>query len=108
MSKLYTHTKHPHTPRNVNTPEKGAPPATFNTRLAVFLTQQVGSMRMAYAFAGIGIGSLIGVFTGNVFLAALFGSFSSYFLQLVLLPILSVGQNVIGEKQSGLAEEQFK
>lgn len=63
----------------------------LNETIAVALTARVGTMAAAYLFAAIGIGSLIGVFTGNVFLALLFGSISSYFLQLVLLPVLAVG-----------------
>ncbi|MBF6588916.1 MAG: hypothetical protein IVW57_00110 [Ktedonobacterales bacterium] len=106
---LYTHAPHAHTPRNINTIQQAehAQSASFNTRVAVLLTRNVGTMQTAYLFAAIGIGSLIGVFTGNAFLAALFGSISSYFLQLVLLPILSVGQNVLSRHQELQADEMF-
>jgi len=106
------HTKqtiHQHTPRNVNTLHtKEQETASLNTRIAVWLTRNVGTMQCAYIFAGIGIGSLIGVFTHNTLLAVTCGSLSSYFLQLVLLPILSVGQNVLGRHNELMAEEQFK
>ncbi len=82
--------------------------AGFNTRLAVWLTKNVGTMQCAYLFAAIGIGSLVGVATNNVVLAAVFGSLSSYFLQLVLLPILSVGQNVLSRHQELQADEVFR
>ena len=98
-----------HQPRNVNhVHRKEQEAAGFNTRVAVWLTKNVGTMQCAYVFAGIGIGSLVGVATGNVVLAAVFGSISSYFLQLVLLPILSVGQNVLGRHQELQADEMFK
>ncbi|HKS70630.1 MAG TPA: hypothetical protein VJQ45_09415 [Ktedonobacterales bacterium] len=108
-SALYQHTAHMHQPRNVNhVHHKEQDAAGFNTRVAVWMTKNVGTMQCAYVFAGIGIGSLVGVATGNVVLAALFGSISSYFLQLVLLPILSVGQNVLGRHQELQADEMFK
>jgi hypothetical protein len=105
---LYTHEKHPHTPRNPNArhaQEHAA--AGLNATIAIWLTKHVGTMACAYVFAGIGIGSLVGVFTGSVFLAALFGSVSSYFLQLVLLPVLSVGQNVLSRHSELMAEEMY-
>lgn len=124
---LYHHEPHTHTPQNVNAQlaetrakqiaasarEHGVTPswrlrlAEVNERLAVWLTKHTGSMACAWLFAGIGVGSLIGVFTNNVFLAALFGSISSYFLQLVLLPVLSVGQNVLSRHAELQADEQF-
>lgn len=108
-SALYRHSAHMHQPRNVNhVHRKEQEAAGFNTRVAVWLTKNVGTMQCAYVFAGIGIGSLVGVATGNVVLAAVFGSISSYFLQLVLLPILSVGQNVLGRHQELQADEMFK
>ena len=104
--KLYVHQPHEHQPRNVNHAAK-AERLKLNDRLAVFISRRVGSMVCAYAFAGIGVGSLVGVFTNNVFLALLCGSFSSYFLQLVLLPILALGQNILGRHAELQADEQF-
>jgi hypothetical protein len=103
---LYTHTAHPHTPRNVNEQHK-AERTGLNQRIAVWLTTHTGSMLCAYIFAGIGVGSLVGVFTNNLFLAALFGSVSSYFLQLVLLPILAVGTAVLSRHSELQANEMF-
>lgn len=108
-SALYQHVAHPHQPRNVNEAHKAERrDGGFNQRLAVLLTRVVGTMPTAYIFAGIGVGSLIGVFTNNVFLAALFGSFSSYFLQLVLLPVISVGQGVLSRHQELQADETYE
>ena len=106
---LFRHEPHQHQPRNVNKLQATEQASEgFNTRLAVALTKYTGTMWTAYLFAGIGIGSLVGVFTNSVFLALLFGSISSYFLQLVLLPIIMTGQNVLGRRSELQADEAFK
>ena len=51
-----------------------------------------------------GITSLVGAVTGNMMLTLLAGGLSSYFLQLILLPIIMVGQNVISASQDARAE----
>lgn len=76
----------------------------FNRRLAVLITSNVGTMWAAYVFAIIGITSLVGVLTNNLTLTLLAGGLSSYFLQLILLPIIMVGQNVISASQDARAE----
>jgi hypothetical protein len=76
----------------------------FNTRLALLITKSVGTMWCAYVFSVIGITSLVGAFTGNARLALIAGGISSYFLQLVLLPVIIVGQNVISASQDARAE----
>lgn len=65
---LFHYQPHQYQPRNVNklhAAEQAA--AGFNTRLAVALTRHTGTMWTAYLFAGIGIGSLVGVFTNSAF-----------------------------------------
>lgn len=103
---LYTHQRHRHQPVNINQ-RHAAERLGVNDRLAVWISRHVGSMMCAYVFAGIGIGSLVGVLTDNTLLALLCGSFSSYFLQLVLLPILALGQNILGRHAELQAEEQY-
>ena len=61
-------------------------------------------MWAAYIFAVIGITSLVGALTNNLTLTLVAGGISSYFLQLVLLPIIIVGQNVISASQDARAE----
>ncbi len=107
MAHLYEHAHSHHQPRNVNE-QHAAERLSLNDRLAVFISKHVGSMLCAYVFACIGVGSLVGVFTNNLLLAAICGSFSSYFLQLVLLPILALGQNILGRHAELQAEEQFR
>ncbi len=107
---LFERTIHPHVPRNVNVileAEQAA--AGFNTRLAVGLTQRVGTMWTAYTFAVlaiIGLFAILGVLTPLV--ALLVAWVSQTFIQLVLLPIIMVGQNVLGRKSELQADEQFK
>lgn len=77
-------------------------------RFAIAITNKLGTMLCVYVFAGIGIGSLVGVITGNVLLATLFGAVSSYFLQLVFLPLLQLGQNLQGRHAQMKAEVEYK
>lgn len=104
---LFQHRPHPHRPRNVNAMHK-AERLGLNARIAVFISRSVGTMVCAYVFAGIGIASLTGALTGNALLALTFGALSSYFLQLVLLPIIMVGQNVQARHSELQAEEAFQ
>src|SRR5713226_2473537 len=106
---LFEQTIHPHVPRNVNLVYKAEQAAAgFNTRFAVGLTQRVGTMWTAYTFAVlaiIGLLAILGVLTPLV--ALLVSWVSQTFIQLVLLPIIMVGQNVLGRKSELQADEQF-
>ena len=99
-----------HVPRHVTnrqvleSMQGGSSMGRFNSRLAVAITKGVGTMWCAYVFAVIGLLGLTGALTGNTFLQGVMGSISSYFLQLVLLPIIIVGQNVISTAQDKRAE----
>lgn len=64
----------------------------FNARVAVFITNHVGTMPAAYAFACVTIFGFPGLLGANALQYVLWAS--SIFLQLVLLPIIIVGQNV--------------
>ena len=76
----------------------------FNTWLAVNITKRVGTMWAAYLFTLLAIGGGVAVITENAFLTALSVLISQTFLQLVLLPIIIVGQNVISVSQDARAE----
>ena len=76
----------------------------FNTWLAVLVTKSVGTMWAAYVFTLIAIGGAVAVITGSAFWTAVSVLISQTFLQLVLLPIIIVGQNVISEAQDARAE----
>jgi uncharacterized membrane protein len=106
---LFQHIPHPHQPRNVNLVHKQEKEAAgLNTRIAVGLTQSVGTMWTAYTFAIlaiIGLLAILGLLSPIV--ALLVAWISQTFIQLVLLPIIMVGQNVLGRKAELQADEQF-
>lgn len=104
---LHIHKKHPHVPRNVNDVHK-AEQRGFNTRIAVILTNAVGTMWCAYIFfllSIVGLFGLLGWLNPFTFLLATW--VSQQCLQLIFLPILSVGQNVLNRKSELMAQEQF-
>jgi hypothetical protein len=69
------------------------PVGRFNTRLALKITNSVGSMWCAYAFTLLALISLPAAFsTGDPIIIVAW--IAQTFLQLVLLPIIIVGQNV--------------
>ena len=75
----------------------------FNTWLAVRITKTVGSMWIAYVFAAIALISLpAALASGQVIVIVSW--VAQTFLQLVLLPIIIVGQNVISTSQDARAE----
>ena len=70
-----------------------SPIALFNTRVAVRVTKSVGSMWCAYVFALLALISLPAALrSGNPIIIVSW--IAQTFLQLVLLPIIIVGQNV--------------
>ena len=80
------------------------PVGRFNTAVAVKITKSVGTMWAAYIFTLISVGSAVAVITSNVFWTAVSVLISQTFLQLVLLPIIIVGQNVIQAANDERAE----
>ena len=78
----------------------------FNSRLALLITRSVGTMWAAYLFALIAFISLpqaLAAFTGGDTVTGI-NWLAQSFLQLVLLPIMIVGQNVISAAQDARAE----
>jgi hypothetical protein len=78
----------------------------FNNWLAVHITRAVGTMWAAYLFVLIALVSLPqalhAFLTGDTYVGISW--LSQSFLQLVLLPIIIVGQNVISTSQDARAE----
>jgi len=95
-SVLFHHEPHQHQPRNVNLLHEAEQAAAgINTRIAVGLTKSVGTMWTAYTFvvlAIIGLFAILGLLSPIV--ALLVAWTSQTLIQLVLLPIIMVGQNV--------------
>ncbi len=79
----------------------------INTRLAVVITKSVGSMWCAYLFGLLALISLpdaIGTHSPIIIVAWI----AQTFLQLVLLPIIIVGQNVQAAASDARAESDHK
>lgn len=62
-------------------------------------------MWAAYIFTLIAVGGAVAVLTGSAFWTAVSVLISQTFLQLVLLPVIMVGQNVISASQDARAEQ---
>jgi hypothetical protein len=79
------------------------PMGRFNAAVAVRITRIVGTMYCAYVFTLVALVALpAAIQQGSV--TVLVNWLSSNFLQLVLLPIIIVGQNVISAAQDARAE----
>jgi hypothetical protein len=88
-------------------PRGGSPIRRFNTWLAVKVTNGVGTMWCAYAFAALALVSLpAAILSGNP--VVLVSWISQTFLQLVLLSIIIVGQNVLAAASDKRAEATFE
>lgn len=79
----------------------------INTRLAVGITRSVGSMWCAYVFALIALISLPAAISSHDPIIIV-GWIAQTFLQLVLLPIIIVGQNVLAAASDARAESDHK
>lgn len=78
----------------------------FNARLALAITNAVGSMWCAYAFTMLALISLPDAIHGGT--ATLIQWIAQTFLQLVLLSIIMVGQGVASEKSERRAEQDHE
>jgi hypothetical protein len=79
----------------------------FNTWVAVKITKSVGSMWCAYVFAVFALISLpSAIQSGNSII--IIGWIAQTFLQLVLLPIIIVGQNVQAAASDARAESDHE
>jgi hypothetical protein len=77
----------------------------FNAKLAVLITQGVGTMACAYLFALLALISLPDAINNGK--AALISWIAQTFLQLVLLAVIMVGQRVQSAASDSRAEKQF-
>ncbi|MFM5955111.1 MAG: hypothetical protein ACKOPE_12525 [Novosphingobium sp.] len=100
----------PH-PRLLNREREGVATAAsvisgFNGWLAVKITNVVGTMWCAYAFAALALISLPAAIAGGT--APLVAWIAQTFLQLVLLSIIMVGQNVASAASDKQAYQTYK
>ena len=88
-------------------PRGGNPITRFNRWLAVKVTNGVGTMWCAYAFAALALVSLpAAILSGNP--VVLVSWISQTFLQLVLLSIIIVGQNVLAAASDKRSEATYE
>jgi hypothetical protein len=110
----FTHVPHPHIARRKQQgpvmiadqlPKQNAI-VRFNSRLALLITIGVGSMWCAYLFTGLAFVSLpAAIKSGDTIV--LVAWISQTFFQLVLLPIIIVGQNIQGEAADMRAQQTY-
>ncbi len=79
-----------------------------NGKVALIITAVVGTMWCAYVFAVLGLTGIVGAVTNSVTVVLIVGAVSGYFLQLVLLPIIIVGQNIQGKAADKRSEQTYK
>jgi hypothetical protein len=110
---IYQHIRHPRiASRLADGPVKvadllprGTAITRFNTNVALLVTQVVGSMWCAYAFALFDLISLPDAIRAGA--AALVSWVAQTFLQLVLLSVIMVGQNVQASAADKRSEATF-
>ena len=78
----------------------------FNGRLALFITDRVGTMACAYVFALIALISLPGAIEEGT--NAIISWLTQTFLQLVLLSVILVGQKVAAQASDKQALQTYK
>ncbi len=80
---------------------------TFNEKIAWNITKKIGSMGAAYIFGLLTLVSLPAVIaSGNT--VVIIAWITQTFLQLVLLPIILVGQNIQSKHSELLAEKDYE
>ncbi len=88
--KKFEYVEHPHVSGRKGNVVK---PLGLNSRIGLMLTRGVGTMWAAYVFLGLSLVSLpAAVASGSVLVMVSW--IAQTFLQLVLLPIIIVGQNI--------------
>lgn len=81
----------------------------LNTAIAVFLTKHVGTMQVAYVFGLLAIVGLFGIIGILPSVAnTLVSWISQSFIQLVMLPVIMVGQAVLGKHQEMVSERSYE
>ncbi len=117
MSVIFEHVPHPQIERRkLAGPVKTAdqrrlhhpnPIVRFNARFGLGITIVVGTMWCAYAFTGIALISAPSAFrSGN--LLTIIAWIAQTFLQLVLLPVIIVGQNIQAKAADLRSESTYK
>ena len=101
----HLHIPHPHLELRKRFRETQRETADFNSHLAVKITNIVGTMWCAYAFAILALISFPAAIKAGT--PTLVAWFAQTFLQLVLLSIIMVGQKVAAEKSDKQLEQTY-
>ncbi|MFI5384562.1 MAG: hypothetical protein ACHQ50_00415 [Fimbriimonadales bacterium] len=108
MKLSFVHHQHPH----IEEHKKAKPPKTrdehvgLNGKIAIVLTTAVGTMWCAYIFAVLAFVAL-----PDALHTGMFGTVqwvSQTFIQLVMLSVIMVGQNILGQASDKRAEMTYK
>jgi len=109
VEELFHHIPHPRIaerqhdkPVKVNDERVGV-----NGKVALIITSVVGTMWCAYIFGVLGAIGIAAAISNSVTVVLLVGAVSGYFLQLVLLPIIIVGQNIQGKASDKRSEQTY-
>lgn len=105
----FIHKMHPHIRQHESQkPAKVADmhPPNLNGKIAILLTNGVGTMWCAYVFALLALVALPSAIQGGVF--SLVQWVSQTFIQLVMLSVIMVGQNILGAASDKRAEDTYK
>ncbi|TGD90778.1 DUF1003 domain-containing protein [Mycolicibacterium sp. CH28] len=116
MSKIYEYVRHP----RADELRAGRPVKTrdsrrlnhpnflvrFNARFGLLITVTVGTMWTAYVFSALALFALPDAIKQGTYYVIVW--LSSSFLQLVLLPIIIVGQNIQAKSADKRSEETYK
>jgi len=109
---IYQHVPHPHTSETLAGTADPPPKVSdarvgLNGRVGLFITTVVGTMWAAYLFTLLALISFPSAITsGNSIIIVAW--IAQTFLQLVLLPIIIVGQNIQAKASDRRAEETYK
>lgn len=117
MSKIYEYIRHPRaselaragrakTTEDFRKPKSDSFFAKLNARVGLRVTLVVGTMWCAYVFTILALFALPDAIKQGTYFIIVW--LSSSFLQLVLLPIIIVGQNIQAVASDKRAEETFK
>ena len=108
MRMSFEHLRHPH----IEERKKTGPPKTraarvgINNRIALVLTTAVGTMWCAYIFAILALLVVPQAIRGG--LLTFVQWVSQTFIQLVMLSVIMVGQNILGQAADKRAEMTYK
>jgi len=113
MRVTYQHTAHPHIKQRASddparvTGHKKGDKLDANAKIAIGLTKAVGTMWCAYVFCGLAFFALPdAIKSGSV--VTIVQWISQTFIQLVMLSVIMVGQNILGQAADKRAEMTYK